>query len=414
MKILKADSGITVLFSHVPGRLVSVRYTVKCGSVDEKKRKEFGLCHALEHMFFAGTQTRNWEQLLSGFRNCGAYSNAFTSDTHTQYEVLVPKEFLEGAFELMADMMYNAQFPAERWETVEKSAVINEILGYHSEPEWLLDEHTMSHALGGSRKYHSVVGSIDSIKKAKVSDLIPFKERFYTGGNVFLCISGDMTEDEVLRLVSRYDRWDPRPPEARVLKPVGFNYEEATWLKDGVGQPALCFSKPLPKANSLRSTSISEMVLEMFSDHLMLELREKQGLCYGISAEVDEQLPWADYLSIKCVASGPGAKPEMIEQVHRAVDSFVDGYMDSDKIYEARMNTYRNVLMIENSAASHTALTSNAWLAGHSENVVEAIQQHIREVSDAEIREAAAEIVLGTYKITSMEDTEDFQKCNED
>jgi len=107
--------------------------------MDEHEPHEEGLCHALEHMYFAGTEDRTWEDIVREFRMAGADANAWTDYQYTAYSSLVPKSHWEEALAIQSDMIYNSTFPEDRWEDVEKSAVTSEILSNNDEDYWFLE-----------------------------------------------------------------------------------------------------------------------------------------------------------------------------------------------------------------------------------------------------------------------------------
>jgi predicted Zn-dependent peptidase len=417
MKVLKADSGITVLYRYVPSKLTSVHYVVKCGAIDERVAKEYGLCHALEHMFFAGTKNRSWDQVLSGFRNTGAYSNAFTSLQITDFELLVPSENLEPAFEVLADIMYNSTFPEDRWNAVERSAIVNELLSYENDPEWFLEVQAMTHALGGSRKYHHPGGSIRAVKAAKVGDLVTFKDRFYSGDNVFLSIVGGLTEDEVLGIVNRYDRWNPAPPEPRLPASNSFNYKARNYIREGAGQPLIFFCKPIKKAREVPDILAEEIAIELLNNHLLLEIREKQGLCYSIEADAFNDMPHSNYLTISTATSSQEAKEKTVEEITKALHAFVERGLSSELINQARMDLYRKNLTAENSPTDVSSWIAHAWLNGSTNDRFDGSHEKLKSITDEKVIETARACVSGDYKISTLEDTEeieDYQECNED
>lgn len=412
MKVLKASSGITVLHRQVPSKLVSVRYYINCGSLDEKVRSEFGLCHALEHMFFGGTLTRTWEDIIKDFRKLGAYSNASTGYMCTEYEFLVPAENFAGAFEVAADMMYNATFPEERWEEVEKKAVINELLGLETSPQWVLEDEAFTHAFGGIDVYHNPGGIRESVNSASVQDLIRFRDRFYKGNNIFLSIAGGVSEEEVLSVVNRFDKWDPSAPEARVVSETPFNLDSLDGFKEGCGQPFVYIVKPISKVNDNKDIAAQAIFESLLNNHLMRELREKRGLCYGIHADIFDELYHKDYLAISTSTVDGETMECAIEATHEAMHSLLSEGMDDDSILEARMDVYRDLLDVENDPNILSNWMGEEWVQGKKEDPITPAFEHIKKVSNDQVRSIAREIVPGDYKICTLQEKDEL--CEED
>ncbi|MCH7908354.1 MAG: insulinase family protein [Candidatus Hydrogenedentes bacterium] len=89
------------------------------GAMDEARPKDEGLCHALEHMLYAGTKNRDWMEMNRALERLGSWFNSYTWHDRTIYQVTCLKRNWKEAYEVLADMMYNPTFPEERWEEVD-------------------------------------------------------------------------------------------------------------------------------------------------------------------------------------------------------------------------------------------------------------------------------------------------------
>src|SRR2546426_4209950 len=70
--------------------VVSVQAWCKAGSIDEGKWLGAGLSHALEHMLFKGTTTRDAGRIDQEVQDAGGYMNAYTPFDRTVYWINVP------------------------------------------------------------------------------------------------------------------------------------------------------------------------------------------------------------------------------------------------------------------------------------------------------------------------------------
>jgi predicted Zn-dependent peptidase len=101
----------------------------KTGSRYENKRNN-GLSHFLEHMFFKGTVKRpNTLAISSELDSLGGEYNAFTSKEFTGYWVKVAAGKLTVALDIISDMLLNSRLAAEEIER-EKGVIIEELNMY--------------------------------------------------------------------------------------------------------------------------------------------------------------------------------------------------------------------------------------------------------------------------------------------
>src|SRR3989339_1464669 len=81
------------------------------GSRYEDKR-ENGLAHFLEHMFFKGTRRRPSAKAISEELDAlGAVYNAFTAKERTAYFAKVSKQYLDTALDVISDIFLNSKLP---------------------------------------------------------------------------------------------------------------------------------------------------------------------------------------------------------------------------------------------------------------------------------------------------------------
>ena len=120
------DNKLAYISAPLAGtKTVTVLLVVRTGSKYES-RKESGLSHFLEHMFFKGTVKRPTALVLaSELDGIGGEYNAFTSKEYTGYWIKVSSEKTATALELVSDMLLNSTFPAEEIER-EKGTIIEE------------------------------------------------------------------------------------------------------------------------------------------------------------------------------------------------------------------------------------------------------------------------------------------------
>lgn len=397
MKILTGKSGITVLFRPTPGsKLVNITYFVKCGAIDEQEDHQDGLCHALEHMFYAGTETRSWEELSTGFRDLGADSNAHTAFDHTGYTVTVPRENFKDAFELAADIMYNATFPAERWEEIEKKAILSEIMMSWDDPGWALSETVYKHALGP--KYHDPVGSSKAIVKASVQDILTFKDKYYRGRNLFLCIAGDLSEKEVQRVVDKYDTWKPGRPAKRAEVSFEFDSRKLQRSREGLSQYLVMVAKPLHADYNEKELVASMIGIEVLKNYLFVELREKRGLCYFVTPRVFDDIPGHNFLEI-LTASKPDSGKTLARQVKKSLENFPMEGLTPDKIEQARKAVMRLSLEEESNVSAIAITMGVSWLEGRKSDPFEHIQKRVPNVSDRLVKEVVCKEFSGAFKL---------------
>lgn len=333
MKVLKGKSGITVLFRQMKTGLVDMRYLVKVGAVDESPAEQ-GYCHALEHMVFAGTKKRTWLEINREWEKYGTWSNAFTGHDRTIYQTTSLKKYWKESYEVLADMIYNCQFPAERWENVEKSTVMSEIESELDDESLVLAENLYGDGVG--LRYHPIAGDLGTIQNATIADLTRFYKEYYQGDNVYLLVTGDLTEKQLMGTVNWYDRLITKGPVKRKQFRFKFNYSPITIKRGGAQQAYLQTLMPVQVPRTYRTKIGLCLGVACLSQYLYEELREKRGLAYSVSASLYWNLP--DQVFLQCKTATDPGKIDKVQKIFReTLDNFTEQGLSAKRINNMKM-----------------------------------------------------------------------------
>lgn len=198
---LKHASGLTIYIYPKNGYTSSYAiFGTKYGSINNKFQIDGGeiitvpegIAHYLEHKLFESEDG----DAFTRYAKTGASANAYTSFDKTCYLFSATENFKE-SLEILLDFVQSPYFTAQ---TVEKEQGIigQEIKMYDDSPDW----RVMFNLLGGLYHCHPVktdiAGTIESIAEITAETLYKCYESFYNLNNMVLCVSGNVTADEVL------------------------------------------------------------------------------------------------------------------------------------------------------------------------------------------------------------------------
>ena len=152
-----------------------------------------GIAHYLEHKLFESEDG----DAFTRYAKTGASANAYTSFEKTCYLFSCTDRFDE-SFEILLDFVQNPYFTAQ---TVQKEQGIigQEIKMYDDSPDW----RVMFNMLQGMYHNHPVkidiAGTVESIAEITAEKLYDCYNTFYNLHNMVLCVSGNVTVDQVLK-----------------------------------------------------------------------------------------------------------------------------------------------------------------------------------------------------------------------
>jgi len=396
MRYLESDRGLKILFRPMKSHIVDLTYFVNLGAVGEEEGNE-GYSHALEHMLFAGTQNRSWEQINGDWQRIGADSNAYTLHDRTYYSSNCMLSVWEQSLEVLMDIVHNPIFPEERWEEIEKPVIISEIQGEMDDADYELETEIYRDALG--KDYHPIMGSVENIKKTAIEDLKTFYNKYYRGDNLVLAIAGDLTEEQVLTAVNRFDNSNRAKPRKKKKPKFKFIKRSLTLRKQALEQEYLMVLKPLFVPKSPKSKLALLIAVGCLSQYLFEELREKRGLCYWVGASICDELRDGKnyYLKIKA-----GTDMERFKKLERTVRSCLKNFKEavaSERIRNMVVAGKYETLVASERTDEATSLMWENWIDGTIEEDPYRNQLDILDhLNDSYIRRVASRAFQGEMK----------------
>src|SRR3954468_8833796 len=279
------DTGERLITERVAGvRSVALGFWIGAGSRDEPGTKA-GVSHFIEHLLFKGTRAYDAQQIAEIFDEMGGELNAATSREHTVVYARVPDRHLEGALDVMADMVFSPTFADL---DSEREVVLEEIAMVEDAPQDLvhdlLSEAVFSeHPLG-----RPVIGRAEVISSISRRSISSYHRRAYVAGNVVLAAAGNLEHDRLCELLQRAARQRAEPPaqKTRVRSPLvrepapsmRFQRKDTEQFHVCIGAPGLARSDRRRFAASLLDAILGGSA----SSRLFQEIREKRGMAYSV------------------------------------------------------------------------------------------------------------------------------------
>lgn len=282
------SNGVRVLSeAHPHAHSQTIGVWVEAGTVFENSNQA-GMAHLLEHMVFKGTSELSTAQMANVVDDIGGQLNAFTEREFVCFHIKVLSDKAPVAVKLLCDLI-TCPLLAEADLELEKSVILEEIHGMEDMPEDLLEELFQQSLWPRSRWSACILGNAESVGGSSASQLRRFMETYYTPKRIVVAASGKVDHAQLAAQVEKLlGKLRSPKNQRRAALPAapGVKAGNAS-LKRDIEQVHLCYGAPAFGCKDPRrfATWILETVLTGgFSSRLFQELREKQGLCYGIGA----------------------------------------------------------------------------------------------------------------------------------
>ncbi len=284
-----------VMVPQADAATATVLILVGAGSKYETKR-ENGLSHFLEHMFFKGTTLRPTAKIISEqLDNLGAVSNAFTSHEYTGYYVKGNPKHTETFIDVLSDIYLHSLFSEKEIEK-EKGVIIEEINMYEDMPQHKVWDVLFATMYGDQPVGWPISGTKEHVRNFSRKDFLRYQKEHYTSSNTVITIAGAFDEKKIFAAIKKQfgtvamtdakDKKKVRDTQKAFQQKVFHRKTDQAHLALGFRSPALGH-KDGPTASLLATMLGGGMSARLFQ-----ELREELGVAYYVRAEHD---PFTDH-----------------------------------------------------------------------------------------------------------------------
>ena len=275
--------------SDVPSATIMV--SVNVGSRYETPEVA-GASHFIEHLMFKGTKRRPTSVDISReLDRFGAEYNAYTSKDTTTYYVKIDAAELPRAIDLLNDMLTHSTFDAEELDR-ERGVIVEEINMYDDNPASKMEDMLEALVFPNNALGRTIAGPRETIRSIPREALMEYHAAHYTPSRVSIALSGTISKEAEAKVEATFGKWkNPKKSAARTIeaftpKPP----KKGEWLafhskKTEQVQLGLAFHGLSAKASDLPALKLLSHILGgSMSSRLFVEVREKRGLCYSVSA----------------------------------------------------------------------------------------------------------------------------------
>ncbi|HVG32212.1 MAG TPA: pitrilysin family protein [Pyrinomonadaceae bacterium] len=288
---LETGATLLVLENHATPT-VSVRGSLRAGSYFEPRSKP-GLANLTAGMLERGTLRRDKLQLASDLESVGAEMDFSTDPFAVNFVARALAKDLPLVIRALAEELREPAFPADELEKLKQQSIASiqeqqantRYRGYERFTGVIFDPEHPFFVPPGERL-------IESINSITVEDVRAFYQKYYGGRSLILVTTGDVSADEVRsQFTEAFDSFGgPESVDISVRDPEQQqgSRREVVILKEKASVDVLIgTAAPLRRDSSDYYAAIianSALGQSTLSSRLGLQVRDKEGLTYGINS----------------------------------------------------------------------------------------------------------------------------------
>ena len=278
-------NGIEMIGQYMPSlSSISLGFQLDAAVVNEPEDKQ-GLAHLFEYMLFQGTKQKDARALNEAFESLGVRKGAATGlETARVMAQMVHTKF-DDTLPLLREVLLTPTFPKDDLEQM-RSIVLQEIRRRDDEPTSRIFDLARASFYRGTTLGRLTIGTPESVQSVQRQDLRSFWQARYQPNNVLFAIAGKFDWDHVVDQVQNlFGDWsgqaEPTPSQhPQPTTDITLEYQDGKQEHLGMMFPFPTYTDPDYYAALL----ISEVLGGNMASRLFVEVREKRGLVYGVSA----------------------------------------------------------------------------------------------------------------------------------
>jgi zinc protease len=294
--------------------IVCLNIAYHVGSKNETPERA-GFAHLFEHLLFEGSQNVKRGEFDTYITQAGGYDNAYTTEDKTNYYEVLPAHQIELGLWLESDRMLEFTLGEESLRTQKDVVKEEKRERYDNAPYGTLSERMMRLAYKKFPYKWTVIGDMNTIEAATLTDVKDFYNTFYSPSNAVLVLSGDFKSSDAKKMIEKFFGGIPNQND-NLNRPL-YNEDEQqseqreTITNEAVPLPAVFYTYPMPQEGTdeaialdlltdILSTGRSSRLYQklVYTDQCASEvsayvdLREMPGLVwfYGVGNEEDSEI----------------------------------------------------------------------------------------------------------------------------
>ena len=296
------DNGITVISVENPtADIIAGRLFLKAGGRWES-RETAGLSHLLSNTITKGTERLSSVEIAETVESVGAVLGA---DASTDYFAVglktVTVDFRE-IFQLVGEIMRSPSFPQEEVE-LEQHLTLQNIRSQQERP-FNVGFKQLREAMYGEHPYGtSILGTEETVMKLRRDDLQKYHQTYFRPDNLIISLSGRIQHEDAIAMVRKiFGNWQVPPSPLPELDIAAVASQPTPHKTPQDSQQSIIMLGYLtPSVRKEADYTVLKLLNTYLgnglSSRLFVELREKRGLAYDVSAFYPTRLDTSQFVA---------------------------------------------------------------------------------------------------------------------
>jgi predicted Zn-dependent peptidase len=345
-------NGMVVLVTENPtADIIAARLFIRSGSRWERP-EQAGLNHLLSAVMTKGTENLSSLEIAEQVESVGA---SLSTDSTTDYFLVSLKSVsadFEEVLQLAAELLRSPTFPEQELE-LERRLTLQAIRSQQEQPFTVAFDQLRQHMYGDHPYALSGLGTEASVTQLRRDDLLDFHRTHFRPDNLVISLAGRILPEVAIALVEKvFGDWQPPATPLPTLqlpaiatepgcRAIGQETQQSIvmlgYLVPSVvdGATTALSANPLPTHPNYPTLKLINTHLgNGLSSRLFVELREKRGLAYEVSAFYTTRLDQAQFVAY--MGTAPENTAIALDGLHTELDRLRQMALTDEELQTAK------------------------------------------------------------------------------
>jgi predicted Zn-dependent peptidase len=351
------DNGIVLLGEDLPGlESVAIAFHTPAGAIHDGLGR-CGLATLAGEMMLRGAGDRSSRQIVEDLENAGAQWSQAVSTNHSSFSGAMVARQLPVAFPIYADILRRPTLSEEEFEPA-RQMVLQNLAGTEDDPA-----HRTMLAL---RQIHypspwgmPSEGLSADVERLALGDVRRFVRKFVQPAGMIIAIAGRIDWESFVRLAERLlGDWEAVEAPSPLAGSRGPRFQHVPHDSQQTHVALAWTAPPYREDDSYEATAALSVLGGGSSSRLFMEVRERRGLCYSVSAGYQTQ---RDFAAAVCYAGTSAERAQETLDVMIAEIDRLPGSIEEEEIGRVRARARSGLVMQQESSASRAGGLARQW-----------------------------------------------------
>jgi predicted Zn-dependent peptidase len=350
-------NGLTLLAEPMPHvRSAAMYFLVPAGCVHDPAGKS-GLAGIVAGMMARGAGDRDNRALMLAQDKLGLDRSESVGVVHMQFWGGTVAKNLPAGMEIFADVLRRPTFPAEELEPIQALA-LQEIKGLEDEPTSRLMLE-LRKRLYPTPLCNDHRGTIEGVESVTLADVKAFHARHFKPAGTIVAVAGNIDWPQIREQVERlFGDWKGTAPAAPPLGPEPSGHSHLSKELEQTHIALAYPSVPVDHPDYYQALGAVNVLSGGMGARLFTEIREKEGLCYSVSAS---------YMAMKGRGAIRGYAASLNHQAQRTFDKLVEELcrlpngISEEEVDRVKVGLKTSLIMRQESTSSRALALASDW-----------------------------------------------------